>query len=273
MKDILTGIKETVDFIRTKTDMVPYAGIILGSGLGDFASEISVSIEIPYSEIPNFPVSTVEGHSGKLIFGELSGKKVVAMAGRFHFYEGYSPQEVVFPVRVMKYLGIKLLMLSNAAGSVNPNHKVGDLMVINDHISLAIVNPLIGKNYEEMGTRFPDMSEPYNRTLIKNLKEIAKEENITLHEGVYFAVTGPTFETRAEYNMIKILGADVVGMSTVQEAIVAAHMGIPAIGVSIVTDLGIREEDNIITHDEVLEAAKAAEPKLSLLFKKLLEKL
>src|SRR5690606_36976533 len=155
MKDILTGIMETVDFIRTKTDMVPYAGIILGSGLGDFASEISVSTEIPYSEIPNFPVSTVEGHSGKLIFGELSGKKVVAMAGRFHFYEGYSPQEVVFPVRVMKYLGIKLLMLSNAAGSVNPNHKVGDLMVINDHISLAIVNPLIGKNYEEMGTRFP----------------------------------------------------------------------------------------------------------------------
>lgn len=272
IKDILASIKETVSFIRSKTDMVPDAGIILGSGLGDFASEIDVQLEIPYPEIPNFPVSTVKGHSGKLIFGKLSGKNIVAMSGRFHYYEGYSPQEVVFPVRVMKYLGIQMLMLSNAAGSVNPNHKVGDLMVIKDHISLAIVNPLIGRNHDELGTRFPDMSEPYNKRLIQLLKEIAREENIPLHEGVYFGVTGPTFETRAEYNMIRILGADVVGMSTVQEAIVAAHMNIPTVGVSIVTDLGIRDENNIITHEEVLEAAKAAEPKLSLLFKKLLEK-
>lgn len=271
MNNLLANIRETTEYLLKRVSFKPEAGIILGSGLSEFSKEINIEVEIPYTEIPHFPVSTVKGHSGKLIFGELSGKKIVAMAGRFHYYEGYTAQEVVFPVRVMKFMGIKLLMLSNAAGSVNPSHKVGDLMVINDHISLAIVNPLLGKNYEEMGTRFPDMSEPYSFNLIKKVKTIAEEENIRLHEGVYFGVTGPTFETKAEYKMIRILGADVVGMSTVQEAIVAAHMGIEVVGISIVTDLGIREENNIITHEEVLEAAKDAEPRLSLIFKKLLE--
>ncbi|HEX7755332.1 MAG TPA: purine-nucleoside phosphorylase [Niabella sp.] len=263
---VVQQVQETVAFLQEQYPAIPEVGIVLGSGLGNFAQHIQVEKEVPYAEIPNFPVSTVKGHSGKLIFGELAGKKVVAMAGRFHFYEGYTPQEVVFPIRVFKLLGIKQLLLSNAAGGVNPGFSVGDIMIITDHISFGTPNPLIGKNIEEWGTRFPDMSEPYRKGLITRAKEICAAANITVREGVYYAVTGPTFETRAEYKMIHTLGADAVGMSTVQETIVANHMGLDVFAVSIITDMGIREEENTITHEEVLEAAKNAEPKLAHLF-------
>ncbi|MEI9946071.1 MAG: purine-nucleoside phosphorylase [Chitinophagaceae bacterium] len=269
-KKVLKQLDETVKFLKKQYKHAPEVGIVLGSGLGNFASEIKVEKEVPYEEIPHFPVSTVVGHSGKLIFGKLSGKTVVAMAGRFHYYEGYSTQEVVFPIRVMKMLGVKLLLLSNAAGGVNTSYKVGDIMIIKDHIGLFTPNPLIGKNVEEFGPRFPDMSEPYKKDLIKKAKEIAVKKNIDLKEGVYVAVTGPTFETKAEYKLIHAVGGDVVGMSTVQECIVANHMGLPVFAVSIVTDIGIREDDNIITHEEVLQAAKEAEPKLAMLFKELI---
>lgn len=266
---MLTKINDAVAFIKSKYSDQPQTGIVLGSGLGSFTDEIAIEAEISYSDIPHFPVSTVEGHKGKLIFGELGGKKIVAMAGRFHYYEGYSPEEVVFPIRVMKYLGIKNLFLSNAAGAMNPTFKVGDLMIITDHISLFAVNPLIGKNIDEFGTRFPDMSEPYNKNLIKKAGEISKNAGYDIKYGVYVGVTGPTFETRAEYKMLSVLGADTVGMSTVQEVIVAVHMGLPVFAMSVVTDLGIREEENVITHEEVLMAAKEAEPKLTHIFKEL----
>jgi purine-nucleoside phosphorylase len=270
---MVNKINEAVAFIKSKYAQTPEIGIVLGSGLGSFTSEIKSEAEIAYADIPHFPVSTVQGHQGKLIFGELSGKKVVAMAGRFHFYEGYNSQQVVFPIRVLKYLGIKYLFLSNAAGGMNPDYKVGDLMVINDHISLFSENPLIGKNEESFGPRFPDMSEPYAKNLVDMAKKIAVENKIDLKEGVYVSVTGPTFETRAEYKMLRIIGGDVVGMSTVPEVIVANHMGLPAFAMSVVTDVGIREEENVITHEEVLEAAKAAEPKLSLIFKEMAARL
>ncbi|MFT3903252.1 MAG: purine-nucleoside phosphorylase [Niabella sp.] len=265
-QDILSKVQETLGYLQSQYAGTPQVGVILGSGLGNFAANIKVEKEVPYEQIPHFPVSTVKGHSGKLIFGELAGKKVVAMSGRFHYYEGYTPQDVVYPVRVLKMLGVRLLFLSNAAGGVNPGFQVGDIMIINDHISFNTPNPLIGKNIEEWGTRFPDMSEPYKKHLIEKAKEIGAANGIALKEGVYFAVTGPTFETRAEYKMIHILGADAVGMSTVQECIVANHMGLEVFAASIITDIGIREEENVITHEEVLEAARAAEPKLARLF-------
>ncbi len=267
---MISKINEAVAFIQSKYSGQPEVGVVLGSGLGNFAGEIKVEKEIPYSEIPHFPVSTVEGHSGKLILGELSGKKIVAMAGRFHYYEGYAAQQIVFPIRVMKYLGIKTLFLSNAAGGVNTDYKVGDIMIIKDHISQFTPNPLIGKNEKEFGPRFPDMSEPYKKELIKKAKEIAAAKNIDVKEGVYLAVTGPTFETHAEYRMVHVLGADAVGMSTVQEVIIANHMKLPCFAMSVITDVGIRDEDNIITHEEVLEAAKHAEPKLTHIFKELI---
>lgn len=270
---LIQQLKETTAFIQQLYPHTPQAGIVLGSGLGNFASEINIEKEIPYKDIPHFPVSTVDGHSGRLIFGELSGRKIVAMAGRFHFYEGYTAEQVTFPIRLMKFLGIQHLLISNAAGGVNPSFKVGDLMLITDHISLAIVNPLLGRNHTELGPRFPDMSEPYSKELQKKVKAIASSLQIPLREGVYFGVTGPTFETRAEYKMIHALGGDAVGMSTVQEVIIAIHMGLPVVAISIITDLGIREEDNIITHEEVLEAAAAAEPKLSGIFRKLVAEL
>jgi purine-nucleoside phosphorylase len=273
MPGILQQLHETTSFIKDLYPHTPEVGIVLGSGLGNFAQEISVEKEIPYDAIPHFPVSTVEGHHGKMIFGELSGKKVVVMAGRFHFYEGYTPDQVVYPVRVMKQLGISHLLLSNAAGGVNPAFKVGDLMIITDHISFSTVNPLIGKNFTELGPRFPDMSEPYSKELIKNVRKIASDLQIKLVEGIYFGVTGPTFETRAEYKLIHRLGGDAVGMSTVQEVIIAVHMGLPVFAVSVITDIGIREEDNIITHEEVLQAAKEAEPKLTAIFKQLVAEL
>jgi purine-nucleoside phosphorylase len=249
------------------------AAVVLGSGLGNFSKEIIIEKEIPYEEIPHFPVSTVEGHHGKLIFGTIGDTPIVAMAGRFHFYEGYSPEDVVFPIRVIKHLGVNTILISNAAGGVNTSFKVGDLMIINDHISFAAKNPLLGKNDDRMGPRFPDMSEPYKKHLIAKAKSIAAAEGIEVKEGVYFGVTGPTFETRAEYKMIHVLGGDAVGMSTVQEVIAAVHMGMDVFAMSVITDIGIREEDNIITHQEVLEAAIAAEPKFSTIFRELIRSL
>lgn len=266
---ILEKMKETAAFLQTQYALRPEVGIVLGSGLGNFTREISVEKEVPYASIPHFPVSTVQGHSGKLIFGELGGKKVVAMAGRFHYYEGYSPQDVVFPVRVMHLLGVKTLLLSNAAGAVNSSYEVGDIMLIRDHVSFFTPNPLVGKNIDELGPRFPDMSEPYRKHLIDRAKKIGEKHGYDLKEGVYVGVTGPTFETRAEYKLIQVVGGDVVGMSTVQETIAAGHLGMDVFAASVVTDLGIRDEDNIITHEEVLAAAKEAEPKLATLFREL----
>jgi purine-nucleoside phosphorylase len=270
MPSLSEQLSETVSYIQRIYAEKPEVGIVLGSGLSNFSREIEIEAEVSYADIPFFPVSTVQGHPGKLVFGKLSGCRVVAMEGRFHFYEGYGAQEVVYPIRVMKFLGVKTLLLSNAAGGVNPSFKVGDLMIITDHISLATVNPLLGKNHDELGPRFPDMSEPYRKTLIKKAHEVASKLGIEVKEGVYFGVTGPTFETRAEYKMIKALGGDAVGMSTVQEVIAAAHMDLPVFAMSIITDIGIRDTDNIITHEEVLQAAHEAEPKLTKLFSHLI---
>lgn len=270
---MMQKIETAVNFIKGLIGEAPQVGIVLGSGLGSFTKEIEIEKEIPYGDIPHFPVSTVKGHSGKMIYGTLSGKKVIAMAGRFHFYEGYAPQDVVFPIRVMKYLGISTLLLSNAAGATNRSFKVGDLMIITDHISFLTPNPLIGKNIDELGTRFPDMTEPYKKDYILKAKAIAAAANYDVKEGVYISVTGPTFETKAEYRMVLAMGADAVGMSTVQEVITAVHMGLPVFAVSVITDLGIRDEDNVITHEEVLEAAKEAEPKLTHIFKELVAQL
>lgn len=270
---MMPKIKEAADYIKSIITTVPQVGIVLGSGLGSFTRELNIEKEIPYGDIPHFPVSTVVGHSGKLIFGELSGKNVVVMSGRFHFYEGYQASEVVFPIRVMKMLGIQQLMLSNAAGGTNPGFKVGDLMIITDHISQFMQNPLIGKNLEELGTRFPDMTEPYSKELITKAKNISQAVGYDIKSGVYIGVTGPTFETKAEYKMVHLLGADAVGMSTVQEAIAAVHMGLPVFAISVITDIGIREEENVITHEEVLQAAKEAEPRLTHIFKEMVAQL
>lgn len=267
---LISCLEETTAFIKSRFSAIPEAGIVLGSGLGNFSSQMEVKAEISYQEIPHFPVSTVEGHSGRLIFGTISGKTVVCMAGRFHYYEGYSAAEVAYPIRVLKWLGIKTLFISNAAGGMNPDFHVGDLMIIRDHISLFTLNPLIGPNEAQLGPRFPDMSEPYSLSLIGKAKDIAARHGIFLHEGVYAGVTGPTFETRAEYKLLHLLGADAVGMSTVQEVIAARHMDIPVFAISIITDLGIRDEMNTITHQEVLEAAHAAEPKMTTIFHELI---
>jgi purine-nucleoside phosphorylase len=268
---IIQELKETVDYIRSvHAGDTPKVGIVLGSGLGNLSRDIQVEKAIPYEDIPHFPVSTVEGHHGQLIFGTLSGKPVVVLSGRFHYYEGYTPEQVVFPIRVMKFLGVETLLLSNAAGGMNKAFKVGDLMIIRDHISLFVVNPLLGKNDTELGPRFPDMSEPYDRALIAKAKTIAAKLQIPVHEGVYAGVTGPTFETRAEYKLLHIAGGDAVGMSTVQEVIAARHAGLSVFAMSVITDLGIREEDNIITHEEVLQAAGEAEPKLTGIFSQLI---
>jgi purine-nucleoside phosphorylase len=269
----LQQIDETVKAIRAISGAKPTVGIVLGSGLSNLAAEIHVEQEISYADIPHFPVSTVEGHHGKLIFGTLNGRPVVTLSGRFHYYEGYTPQQVVYPIRVLKFLGVETLLLSNAAGGMNKAFRVGDLMIINDHISLFIVNPLLGKNESFLGPRFPDMSEPYDRALIRKARSIAVGLGIQVHEGIYAGVTGPTFETRAEYRFLHVAGGDAVGMSTVQEVIAARHLGMAVFAMSVITDLGIRDEDNIITHDEVLAAAAAAEPKLTALFKGLIARL
>lgn len=263
----IKNLQQTADFIKKSFPFEPAVGIVLGSGIGNFSREIEIEFQLDYASIPDFPVSTVEGHSGKLIFGKLEGKRIVAMAGRFHYYEGYSVDQVVFPVRLMKFLGVKTLLLSNAAGGMNPAFKVGDLMIITDHISFFISNPLIGPNAAHYGPRFPDMSEPYKKQLIEKAKSIAAEKNIIVREGVYAGVTGPTFETRAEYKLLHLAGADAVGMSTVQENIAAVHLGMEVFAMSIITDMGIREEENIITHEEVLHEARLAEPLLTAIFK------
>lgn len=270
---MLKKIYDAVAYIRKRTDIQPIAGVVLGSGLGSFTSEIEVKEQISYHDIPHFPVSTVEGHKGSLIFGYVAGRPIVVMSGRFHYYEGYSTEEVVFPIRVMKFLGIKNLLLSNAAGSTHTEFNVGDLMIIDDHISFFTPNPLIGKNENDLGPRFPDMSEPYSKKLIATAKEIAYENHIQLREGVYTGVTGPTFETRTEYKLIKVIGGDAVGMSTVQEVIAAVHMGIPVFAMSVITDVGIRDSEDVISHEEVLRAASEAEPKLTLIFKQLISRL
>ena len=273
MSELMTQLQETANFIKSKVKEVANTAIILGSGLGNLSKEIQADFSIPYSEIPHFPISTVEGHKGRLILGTLNGKKVWVMEGRFHFYEGYSAEQVVFPIRVLRLLGVQNLLLSNAAGGVNANYAVGDLMIIKDHISLFTINPLVGKNETALGTRFPDMSEPYASSFIEKAKQIAASNSIKVHEGVYVGVTGPTFETRAEYRLIKNVGGDVVGMSTVQETIAAVHCGMKVFAMSVVTDLGIREDLNVITHEEVLAAAHAAEPLLTLLFIELLKEI
>ena len=263
-------VQETVSYIKEKINFTPEYGVILGSGLGSFTDEIKVEFTLPYNEIPNFPVSTVQGHKGALVFGTIGDKKVVAMQGRFHFYEGYSMTEVTFPVRVMKFLGVEKLVVSNASGGVNPSYKVGSIVMITDHINMTPEHPLRGKNDERFGPRFVNMSEPYSRKMIAKATELAQELNIEVHEGIYLGLQGPTFETLAEYKMVKILGADCVGMSTVPEVIVARHMDLETFGISVITDMGNEESIGTISHDEVLEAAKNAEPKVRSLIKELI---
>ena len=269
---MLQTIKNTANFIKEKTNFSPEVGIILGTGLGGLVSEIEIEHSLPYNEIPNFPVSTVEGHSGRLIFGTLGGKNVIAMQGRFHFYEGYSIEKVTFPVRIMKFLGIKNLIVSNASGGVNPDYEVGDLMILEDHICL-IPNPLIGPNLDELGPRFPDMSETYNKEMIRMAEQISSENNIPVQKGVYIALTGPTLETPAEYKYMRIIGGDTVGMSTAPEVIVAHHMNIPCFAMSVITDLGVPGKIQKVTHEEIQKVSEVAEPKLTLIIKKLISKI
>lgn len=268
---MLEKIKATANFINERINDRPETGIILGTGLGGLVNEIEIIDSIPYGEIPNFPVSTVEGHAGRLIYGKLGNKEVLAMQGRFHYYEGYNMKEVTFPVRVMKFVGVKSLFVSNASGGLNPDWHVGEIVLINDHINHFPENPLHGKNEMELGTRFPDMSKCYDERLRNKAKLIALENNITVREGVYVGVSGPTFETPAEYKMFRILGADIVGMSTVPEVIVARHMDLRVFGISIVTDSGVPGEIVEISHAEVQEVAMKAEPKMTLIMKKLIE--
>lgn len=269
MDDLFDKIQTAAAFIAGRSALRPVAGIILGSGLGELADAIRIEADIPYGEIPYFPVSTVQGHSGKLILGMLGAVPVIAMAGRFHYYEGYSMQELTFPVRVIRSLGASALFVSNAAGGMHPGFAVGDLMVITDHINLMPEHPLRGTHDDRLGPRFPDMSAPYDRELIDRARDLAAARGWRLQEGVYAGVQGPSFETRAEYAYLHRIGADAVGMSTVPEVIVAVHAGMRVFAASVITDLGIRAEDNVITHEEVLEAAAAAAPRLKELFGKL----
>lgn len=268
------NIQETVQYIRQKTNnFEPELGIVLGTGLGGLVTDIQVEFSLMYSNIPNFPISTLEFHSGKLIFGTLNGKRVVAMQGRLHYYEGYSMQQITFPIRVMKSLGIQWLFVSNAAGSLNPAFKKGDLMVINDHINLQPESPLRGRNDGQMGPRFPDMSAPYNKKLINAALEIAEANQITCHQGVYVSVTGPNLETKAEYKYLRIIGGDAVGMSTVPEVIVANHMSIPVFAISVLTDEGFPEDLQPTSVEDIIETAKNAEPKMTHILSQLISAL
>lgn len=258
-------IQETVTYIKEKGITNPDFGIILGTGLGNLINAIDIEVSIPYTQIPNFPTSTVPGHSGNLIFGKIGSKKVVALQGRFHYYEGWDMHQVTFPVRVMKFLGVENLIISNASGGVNSSFSVGDIMIIKDHINMMPDHPLRGKNDDRFGPRFLDMHEPYSIAMIAQLKEEAKQLKITLKEGVYIALQGPTFETPAEYNMVRLIGGDAVGMSTVPEVIVAKHMGINCLGISVITDLGVEGKVEKVSHEAVQEAAKTVEKKLILL--------
>ncbi len=270
---MLNKIKETIAFLETRVKHKPEIGIILGTGLGKLVSEIEIHEKIPYASIPNFQHSTVAGHSGQMIFGRMSGRNIMAMQGRIHYYEGYSMQEIAFPIRVMKFLGIKLLILSNASGGVNPEFEVGDIMLIDDHINLMKDNPLIGKNEDEIGTRFPDMGEAYDKELINQALNIANEAKIKLQRGVYAAVSGPTFETPAEYRYIRIIGADAVGMSTVPEVIAARHMGLKCFAISVISDLGVPGKIVEISHKHVIDAASATEPTMTKIIKELIARI
>ena len=269
---MLKQIKETVEYLKSVTETTPEIGIILGTGLGGLVNEIDIKFSIPYSDIPNFKSSTVEGHSGRLIIGKLSGKNIIAMQGRFHFYEGYEIKEVVFPVRVMKFLGVSKLIVSNASGGVNPNFEIGDIMILTDHINL-IPNPLIGENINELGVRFPDMSEPYCSEMINYVDDIVKTNNMHVKKGVYVGVTGPTLETPAEYKYFRFIGGDTVGMSTVPEVITARHMEIPCFAISVITDLGVPGKIKKVTHEDVQLAAEKSEPKLTFIVKELIKKI
>ncbi|MDZ7633836.1 MAG: purine-nucleoside phosphorylase [Bacteroidales bacterium] len=266
---MLEKIVKTADFLRSKGFIDPDAGIVLGTGLGGLTTEIENQVEIAYQDIPDFPLSTVQGHAGKLIYGDFGGKKVVAMKGRFHYYEGYGSDQVTFPIRVMKELGISALFLSNAAGGVNPSFRIGDIMIINDHICL-VANPLIGPNDDRIGPRFPDMSIPYDPTLIAKAEKVAADLGIPVTKGVYLSTTGPTFETPAEYRFFRIIGADAVGMSTVPEVITARHMNVPVFAVSIITDLGVDGKIEFTTHESVQLAAEQSEEKMTRIMKELI---
>ncbi|MCM1110580.1 MAG: purine-nucleoside phosphorylase [Clostridium sp.] len=268
--DMLEMIDRSADYIRSRAGEIPTTAIILGTGLGALVDHIENKQYIPYKEIPNFPVSTVEGHSGNLIIGTLGDKPVMAMQGRFHYYEGYDMKQVTFPVRVMHRLGVKTLFVSNAAGGMNKEFRVGDIMVITDHINLFPENPLRGKNYEELGPRFPAMTEAYNHRLIALADQIAAEKSIRLMHGVYVGTPGPTFETPAEYEYFRIIGGDAVGMSTVPEVIVANHAGMQVFGVSVITDLGGKDVTDVPTHEEVQLAAQAAQPRMMEIMKELI---
>ncbi|MBB4034118.1 purine-nucleoside phosphorylase [Dysgonomonas hofstadii] len=270
---MLEKILETAKFIKGELPTLPKIAIILGTGLGELVHEISDKKEIPYETIPNFPVSTVEGHSGKLIYGKLGGKEVLAMQGRFHYYEGYDMREVTFPIRVFQALSIQYLFVSNAAGGMNGSFDIGDIMLIDDHINTFPEHPLRGKNYKELGTRFPDMSNAYDKDLRLMAMEIAKNNNIKLQHGVYVGTQGPTFETPAEYNWFRIIGGDAVGMSTVPEVIVANHAGIKVMAFSIITDIGIIGKIVEVTHEDVQEAAKIAQPKMAFIMQEVIKRL
>jgi len=269
---MLEKIIETTEFLKSKGIVDPEAGVILGTGLGALTTKIENSLEIDYRDIPNFPVSTVEGHDGKLIFGNFGNKKIVAMKGRFHYYEGYSPEQIALPIRVLKYLGIRHLFLSNAAGGVNPTFQIGDIMIITDHINL-MPNPLAGQNDDRIGVRFPDMSEAYDRSLIDKAVRIAGDNRISIQKGVYLGTPGPTFETLAEYKYFRKIGADSVGMSTVPEVIVARHMKLPCFAVSIITDLGIEGKIEYITHEMVQNEAEKAEARMTTIMTELISSL
>ncbi len=270
---MLENIRQTSIYLKSKIVEIPNTAIIIGTGLGELVHEIDNKQIIPYTEIPNFPVSTVEGHSGNLIVGTLGGKKVLAMQGRFHYYEGYSMQQVTFPIRIFQALGIQYLFVSNAAGGMNPTFDIGDIMLIEDHINLFPEHPLRGKNYDELGPRFPDMSEAYDKKLRLMAMEVAKEKNIKLQHGVYVGVQGPTFETPAEYYFFRIIGGDAVGMSTVPEVIVANHAKMKVLAFSIITDLGVIGKIVEVSHEDVQEAAKLAQPKIAAIMREIIQKI
>ncbi|MBN2744980.1 MAG: purine-nucleoside phosphorylase [Marinilabiliaceae bacterium] len=267
---MLEKIKATCEYLQSQTTLRPRVGIILGTGLGGLVNEIEIVKTIPYGEIPHFPLSTVEGHHGQLIFGTINGVEVLAMQGRFHYYEGYTMEQVTFPVRVMKFFGIDTLFVSNASGGLNPGYVVGDIMIIDDHINMFGTNPLIGKNHSDLGPRFPDMSEPYCKALIARAHDIARKHGIGVKQGVYVGTAGPTFETPAEYKFFRIIGGDAVGMSTVPEVIVARHMSMTVFGISIITDSGVPGQIVEISHEEVQKVAAAAEPKMTMIIKELI---
>ncbi len=271
MSKLTEMIKDTLSVIREFTRQEYEIGVVLGTGLGSLVNEIEIECEIQYGKLPHFPLSTVESHEGKLIFGKLSGKNIVAMQGRFHYYEGYTMRQITYPIRVMNFLGVKKLFISNACGGMNPTYSRGDIMLITDHINLLGDNPLIGPNEDDLGPRFPDMSQPYSERLISVAEKAADENNLKIQKGVYVAVSGPNLETKAEYRFLRTIGADVVGMSTVPENIVAVHMGMEVLGISIVTDECVPETLKPVNVEEIIEVATEAEPKMTLILKEVIK--